>query len=112
MNAKSIKGRTFEEINVALEQSMADGFKPTLAGVFLSIKQDRDAICEILDNADISIFGATSAGEFIDEEVGAESTAILLMEIDRASFTVLFEDVGTRSTRSVANIIGQTSLNL
>jgi hypothetical protein len=112
MNAKSIKGKSPQEINESLRQIMKDGFAPTLAIVFLSIKQDRNAICEILDNAGISVFGATSAGEFIDEEVGAESTAILLMEIDRASFTVLFEDVDTRSTRSVANTIAQTSLSL
>ncbi len=112
MNAKSIKGKSPQEINESLRQVMDDGFAPTLAIVFLSIKQDRDAISEILDNAGISIFGATSAGEFIDEEIGEESTAILLIEIERAAFTVLFEDVGARSTRSVANSMGQTSLSL
>ena len=34
MKAKSIKGKSPEEIKAALEQSMADGFKPTLAIVF------------------------------------------------------------------------------
>ena len=112
MTAKSIKGKSASEIDEALRQVMNDGFMPTLAIVFLSIKQDRDAICKILDSAGISIFGVTTAGEFIDEEVGAESVAILLMEIDRTSFTVLFEDVDARSTRNVANGIGQTSLRL
>jgi hypothetical protein len=41
MKAKSIKGKTAEEIEVALERSMSDGFKPTLAIVFISVKQDR-----------------------------------------------------------------------
>src|SRR4029078_4499154 len=112
MTAKSIKGKSPREIDEVLRHAMNDGFMPTLAIVFLSIRQDRDAICKILDRAVISIFGVTTAGEFIDGEVGAESTAILLMEINRASFTVLFEDVGARSTRSVANDIGQTSLRL
>jgi hypothetical protein len=112
MTAKSIKGKSPLEIDQALRQAMSDGFMPTLAIGFLSIKQDREAICKILDTAGISIFGVTTAGEFIDGEVGAESTAILIMEIDRASFAVLFEDVGVRSTRSVANGIGQTSLGL
>ena len=35
MKAKSIKGKSSEEIKSALQQSMADGFKPTLAIVFL-----------------------------------------------------------------------------
>ena len=48
MKAKSIKGNSNEEIKSALAESMADGFKPTLAIVFISIKQDRKAVCEIL----------------------------------------------------------------
>jgi hypothetical protein len=42
MKAKSIKGKSPLEINTALEQSMADGFKPTLAFVFISIKNEID----------------------------------------------------------------------
>ncbi len=39
MKAKSIKGKSAEEIKTSLQQSMADGFAPTMAIVFLSIKQ-------------------------------------------------------------------------
>lgn len=111
MNSKAIKGRSAREIEECLRQSMSDGFTPTLAIVFLSIKQDREAICEVLDKSGISIFGATSAGEFIDGEVGEESTAILLMEIDKRSFRVLFEDVASGSTRERANVIGRAGLS-
>ena len=51
MKAKSIKGKSPGEIEAALQESMAEGFKPTLAIVFLSIKQDRNAICKILETA-------------------------------------------------------------
>ena len=64
MKAKSIKGRTRDEIQIALRQSMNDGFKPTLAIVFLSVSQDRKAVCKVLSNAGIKIFGATTNGEF------------------------------------------------
>ena len=40
---------------------MADGFKPKLAIVFISIKQDRKTVSEILHNEGIDIMGATSA---------------------------------------------------
>jgi len=43
MKAKSIKGTSAEEIKTALQQSMSDGYQPTLAFVFLSVKQDIDA---------------------------------------------------------------------
>ena len=69
MKAKSIKGKSLEEIQSALQQSMADDFKPTLAIVFLSVSQDRQGVCKILDDAGIKIFGATTNGEFIDENL-------------------------------------------
>jgi hypothetical protein len=75
MQAKSIKGATPEEIKSALEQCMADaslpggqGFKPTLAIVFLSIKLNREAVSAIFTEHDIAIFGVTTNGEFIDAE--------------------------------------------
>ena len=91
-------------------QSMADGFQPTLAVVFLSIKQDRKAITAILDKEGITVFGVTSAGEFIDGEVGEESSAIMLLEINRAYFKLLFEDSGAELTRDVAKKMGDEGL--
>jgi hypothetical protein len=49
MKAKSIKGKSPEEIRTALQKSVSDGFKASLALVFISVKQDREAIVEILD---------------------------------------------------------------
>jgi len=40
MKAKSIKGKSAEEIKIALTDCMADGFKPTLAIVFISVRQE------------------------------------------------------------------------
>ena len=60
MKAKSIAGKSPEEIETALTASLADGFKPTLAIVFLSVKQEREAISRLLDEKGIQIFGATT----------------------------------------------------
>jgi hypothetical protein len=43
MKAKSIKGKTPDEIQPELSESMGDGFKPTLAIVYASIKQERSS---------------------------------------------------------------------
>ncbi len=89
MKAKSIKGKSTEEIASALIVSMADGFKPTLAIIFLSISQNRKAISELLDKAGLQVFGATSNGEFTDEVPEKLSTAILLLDINPAHFHIL-----------------------
>lgn len=88
MKAKSIKGRSSDEIKAALIESMADNFKPTLAFVFLSVSQDRKAICSILDKAGIAIFGSTTNGEFIDEETESGAVAILLLDMKKEYFKI------------------------
>ena len=88
MKAKSIKGKSPEEIKSALAESMADDFKPTLAIVFLSVNQDIQAISKLLDEKGIQIFGATTAGEFIDGEVEGGSIAMLLLDMNPACFKI------------------------
>ena len=88
MKAKSIKGKSVEEINSAFLHSTADGFTPTLAIVFLSIIQNRKSIIELLDKAGLQVFGATSNGEFTNEVPEKQSTAILLLDIKPAYFQI------------------------
>jgi len=89
MKARSIKGRSTEEISAALTESMADGFKPTLAIVFISVKQDREVISRLLDEKGIQVFGATTAGEFIDGEIEEGSIVIMLLDMDRLVSTCI-----------------------
>jgi len=102
MKAKSIKGKSPDEIQSALEQSMADGFKPTLAIVFISVSQNRKAVCQVLDDAGIKIFGATTNGEFIDENPDKLSVAVLLLDIQPAYFNILFAEYPEKNYRDVA----------
>ena len=102
MQAKSIKGKSPEEIEIALRVSMSEGFQPTLAIVFLSIKQDRKAICEILHKNGMDILGATSSGEFINGYQDEGSTVILLLNLRPEFYTVFFEDIGDRNLGDVA----------
>src|SRR4026208_901442 len=103
MQAKSIKGNSPDEIHLAMQQCMTDGFKPTLAIVFTSIRQDRKAICEILHNEGLDILGATSSGEFIDGHQSKGETVILLLNINKNDYCILFEDIGERSLDDAAS---------
>lgn len=107
MKAKSIKGNSIDEIKNALQQSMADGYQPTLAIVFISVKQDRTAICKLLDEAGIAVFGCTTNGEFIDEVTEKGSIAILLLDINKNYFQIYFEEYPQKNYREVTNRIAQ-----
>jgi hypothetical protein len=107
MKAKSIKGKSTEEIKTALQQSMADGFKPTLAICFISKSQDRKAISNLLDEAGIAVFGCTTNGEFIDEETDKGSAAILLLDMNKDNFKIYFEEYPEGNYREVAKGVAQ-----
>jgi len=114
MRAKSIKGKSPKEIQSELEQCMADGFKPTLAITFISIKQDRKAVCDLLHAEGIDIVGATTCGVFSngyqDGYEGDGSIVLLLLELDRSRYSVLFEDIGERNLDEVAGKLANEAL--
>ncbi len=118
MKAKSIKGNSPEEIKNALAESVADarlpdgqGFRPTLAVVFISMKQNRDAVSKVLDDAGIVIFGSTTNGEFINEELGKESIAILLLDIPKNYFRIYLEEFSDKNFRETTQSIAKIALD-
>ena len=110
MKAKSIKANSISEFKTGLEQSMADGYQPTLAFVFISVAQDRNAVSELLDAGGISIFGATSCGEFTDGDIGKGSIAVLLLDIKKSDFTILVEKYEKNSLAAITSAMGTKAL--
>lgn len=92
MKSKSIKGKSTDEIRSALRQSMADGFKPTLALVFLSAINEVDAVCSLLDKEGIVIFGASTSAEFTEQAAETTGIAVLLLDINPAYFRIVLKD--------------------
>jgi hypothetical protein len=110
MKAKSIKGGSPDEIQSALQQSMTDGFRPTLAIVFISIRQERSVVCKILNDAGISIYGATSNGEFINEDYEQGTIAILLLEINPEYFFIQYAELNGKDDRKIASSLATEAL--
>ena len=106
MKAKSIKGNSSEEINIALLQSITENFKPTLAIVFISVRQNREEICEILNAAGISIFGATTSGEFISSEITEGGISIMLLDMDASCYKIVFRETGDSGAYDVSKQVG------
>src|SRR5436190_12753500 len=82
MKAKSIKGKSLQEIESGLHQAMADELKPTLALVFMSVKQDREAITSLFNTEGIAVYGTTTNGEFIDETYEQGTIVVMLLDIN------------------------------
>jgi hypothetical protein len=102
MKAKSIKGKTTEELATALQLNMADGFSPTLAIVFVSVKYDRIEIGRLMDASGIAVFGVTTNGEFVDEQPETGSIVALLLDINKEYFRIFFEAYPDKNYKAVA----------
>lgn len=111
MIAKSIKGKSKEEIQAALQESMRDGFSPTLAIVFMSVVQDRETVSRIFDEKGIAVFGSTTNGEFIDEETESKSVAVLLLDINKDYFRIYTSDFQSDNYRDTSKSIAQKANN-
>ena len=111
MKAKTIKGTSVDDIQLALSASLADGYKPTLAIVFISVKQDSEAVCRLLNDDGIQIFGSTTSGEFISPEISEGGIVIMLLDMNPEYFKVLFMETGEQTTLENAKHIGLAGKN-
>jgi len=106
MKAKTLSGKSTGEIQAALQEAMANNFKPTLAIVFISLKQDSDAICTLLNSEGISIFRATTSGEFISSEISKGGIVVMLLDINPAYFKLLFFETADSSALEISKQLG------
>jgi hypothetical protein len=110
MKAKSIKGKTADDIKEALEKNMADGFQPTLAVVFMANDDERIAVTELLSQKEIQIFGASTGDNFTDGEVESHTIVILLLDINPAYFQLVIRGADEGTIKEIAEEIGKTAL--
>jgi len=92
MKAKSIKGNSPSEILAALDESTKDGFKPTLAIILLSKKEDAEPIRPIFGKQGIAIFGVTAPQNFTEQGITEEHIAVMLLDIKPDNFKIVLNE--------------------
>ncbi|MBS1496292.1 MAG: FIST C-terminal domain-containing protein [Bacteroidetes bacterium] len=105
MQAKNIYGENIDAIQSKFSEATKDGFAPTLAIVFCSITQDRKALGEFFTKKNVTVFGSTTAGEIIDDEVLEHSTVVMLLDMNTNNFKILHEEGA--DTHTIAMNIAQ-----
>lgn len=106
MQAKSIKGKSTAAIKTALIESIADGFKPTLAFVFLTELEEIDAVTKMLDAAGIAVFGASTSEKFTDQGLEPEGIVALLLDMNPANFKIVIKDFTSTTVYESACEVG------
>lgn len=111
MKAKSINGKSTEEIKGALMESLVDGYKPTIAFVFLTDVEEIDAISAVLDAEGIAIFGASTSEKFTEEGIEPDGIVVLLMDMKPAHFRLILKDYNSGSVYETASEVGAEGIN-
>ena len=96
-----------EEIKNLLEQSLREGFAPTLAFVFMSMEMDWKGISELLDQKDIDVFGATAEIEFTEEGIEDNGIVILLLDMNKSYYKIVLSEFEHSNAMEAAGKIGE-----
>ncbi len=110
MKAKSIKGNSTAVIKAALKDSMADGFTPTLAFVFITNIEHVEAMSDMFDKEGIAIFGANSSQKFTEKGIEPDDIIVLLLDIKTDCFKIVLKDYLTTSAYESARQTGETGI--
>lgn len=102
MNAHNFSGDSLSIVIEEIEQIIQTGFTPTLAIVFSSISQDFTALSDVLDSYGIDVYGATTAGEIVDNEVIEQSVVGMLLDIDPDAYCLYEAETGASTTYQIA----------
>ncbi len=94
MTVKSFNASSIEALESQLSDLCADGFKPTVAIAFSSLTFDFQLVSKAFDRHSIAVFGCSTAGEILNDEVYDNVTVGLLMDIDPQYFSIYYSEYG------------------
>lgn len=98
MNTKVFSASTFKELEVNFQNSLADGYAPTLAIVFCSVTQPLERVRSLFAKHHVAVFGCTSSGEIINSSFIEEGISIMLFDFPEKTFQIkLFDGIDKSS---------------
>ncbi|SIO01536.1 FIST signal transduction protein [Algoriphagus halophilus] len=94
MKAKTINGRTPNEIQKELDECKSQGFIPTLAIIILTNKMDAEELRSIFGKQGVEIFGITSPEKFSEDGITEADILVMLLDIKPDHFKIVLNDYG------------------
>ena len=89
MNTRPLYAETVEDLTKQINKLKLSSFKPTLGIIFCSPVHDLNAICKLFDDSDIDLFGCSTAGEILFEEIYESSIVGVLTDMKKENYEVI-----------------------
>jgi len=107
MKPSVFSATSVQEVEGHLQNASKEGPKPTLAIVFSSPAHDLKDLGAIFGRHDMDVFGASTAGEILNDEVHAGSIVAMLLDIGREVYSLGMFDGKDKSSFQVGQNIGE-----
>ncbi len=104
MHVKNFYAQNVEELVQQLKQV---DFNPTLAFVFSDVRHDIGQIQKALDGVDI--FGATSAGEILDNKIKEGGISVMLTDMPKETYKLIIFDKQGKEWEDIGYELGKTA---
>lgn len=89
MNTRPIYAESTQELEDQIKDILLSPFSPTLGIIFCSPKHDLNEICQLFDKADIDLFGCSTAGEILFDEIHETSIVGVFTDMKKENFQVI-----------------------
>lgn len=110
MNAKTIKGKSPEEIQQVLMQCMEKEFHPTLTIILLTNIENAEPVRSIFSTNNIEIFGVSTSQKFTEKGMEDDDIIALLLDISRENFRIVLKDYDEDSAYHAAHQVGEAGV--
>ena len=111
MKAKTIKGKSPEEILSAFNESKRDNFNPTLAVIILTNIQNAGPLRSLFTENGIAIFGISTSQKFTETGMQEDDIVVLLLDIDPRYFNIVLNDYDLSSAYEAGHKAGIAGKN-
>jgi hypothetical protein len=89
MNTRPIYAESTQELEDQIKDILLSPFSPTLGIIFCSPKHDLNVVCQLFDKADIDLFGCSTAGEILFDEIHDTSIVGVFTDMKKENFQVI-----------------------
>lgn len=92
MNFRLVQSNTLDDYKNQVQSLINTDFKPTLALIFASVEQNIEEISKIEYDCDIDVFGISSSGEIINNEIHEFSIVAVFIDITKEAYYLKIEE--------------------
>ena len=96
-----------EEIEPYLQRVCQEGLAPTLAIVFSSVAHPMDEVKAAFARSDLEVFGASTDGEIVNDEIHEGSIAVMLLDMGRDAYGLSLFDGEGKSSMQVGQDVAE-----